>query len=260
MPNKPDKLDISGLARSVFRAVMSVVLMVLGLVMIGVGVWNWFDVPGDRITVVRERTAATTQTVDTTAGGGTETQDTTETAVGTEATGTSTNSNSDKTTTTGDTRTTTAAVPAVKTTTTMAPDASRRSEGVTLALVGGGSALLLAGAFFGRISKISFPGGASIELIADQGDALKEVVNANKEQDKVDKVLAAKLAKHNRLITDLVDAMYAVGEVDRSQNAVDKSLAAQLVRLAKRVEELEPKPPPPSPSGGGTVSSPGGGK
>lgn len=248
-------LDVNGLVRTTFRVFMSLVLIVLGLAMIGIGLWNWFDVPGDRITVVEEIAKATKQTVDTTGGGGTESQDTTETAVGTDSTGKSTNSNTDKTTTTGDTHTTTEAVPEVKTTTTTAPDVSRRSEGVTLALVGGGSVLLLAGAFFGRISKITLPGGGSIELIADQGDALKEVLDVNKQQDKVDKAIAAKIAKHNKVIIDLASSAEETNKVNRQQDMVDKSLAAQLVRLKRRVDRLDPPPP----TGGSAEVRPEGG-
>jgi hypothetical protein len=200
---------VDNLLRTAFRVIMSVVLMVLGFAMIGVGVWNWFDVPDDRITVVDERTEATQQTVEAKGGGGTETQDTTETADGTDATGKSTNSNIDKSTTTNDSTTTTEAIPTGKKTTTTAPDVSRRSEGVTLALLGAGSALLLAGAFFGRISKISFPGGASIELIAGEGGALQEVIKVNTDQDNLIKILTNKL-----------------------------------IKLTKRVEYLEPQAPP----------------
>lgn len=69
---------------------------------------------------------------------------------------------SSKTTTTDEGTTTTVTEPATKKTTTVAPRESRRSEGVTLALLGTGLLLLFAGT--GRIKSVGFPGGLSLTL------------------------------------------------------------------------------------------------
>ena len=236
--------EAARLGRTVFRWFMSVLLMLLGLWMIFLGVSKWFDAEGVRQTTVTEATEETSQTVTVGEGSGTETQTTAESTAGSDAQNTAANTTVDKSTSTDGPETTTETIPVTKTITTLAPDTSPRSEGVTLALIGGGSVLLLAGATFGRISKITLPGGASLELIADTGDALAEVIEANEKQDAVDKKLAGKLAKVYGVVGDVTDATAHLVETNKKQEASARKLAAHLVALTKRVQTLESPPAP----------------
>jgi hypothetical protein len=169
---------------------LSKLLIILGMALMALGIWNWFDVPGPRDTVVTEETKETEQTVTTTDGGGTEREDKTDSSIEAGG-GKNTTSASTKTTTTEGSLTTTEAVPLHKTTTTSTPEPSRRSEGVTLALIGAGAGLTLAGAFYGRIQKLGFA-GVSVELIAETGEAVAKLVASH---DKTIKALARGLAK-----------------------------------------------------------------
>jgi hypothetical protein len=180
---------LKGLATRM-KEFLSKLLIILGLALMALGIWNWFDVPGHRDTVVTEKTEATEQTVTTSDGGGTEREHKTDSSI--EAAGSkNTTATSTKSTTTEGTSTTTEAVPLYKTTTTSTPEPSRRSEGVTLALIGAGAGLILAGAFYGRIQKLGFA-GVSVELIAETGEAIAKLVASH---DKTIKALSRALAK-----------------------------------------------------------------
>jgi hypothetical protein len=61
-------------------------------------------------------------------------------------------------------QTTKESAPGTKTTTTLGPLPARRSEAVTLALLGTGLVLMLGGSFYGRIKSINLPGGVALTL------------------------------------------------------------------------------------------------
>lgn len=188
-----------------FSKGMSVAVVAIGALLVGIGLWNWFDVPTPRATVVRERSLATSQTVTNSVGGSGEEEKHAETTIEDSGGAKSVTETSTKDTTTDGTTVQTQASPTGKKTTTLMPEASRRSEGLTLALVGSGSLLVLAGAFSGRISKVNLPGGGSIELIAGSGGALETLTKATASHDALLTKLSSKLARISIRVKHLED-------------------------------------------------------
>lgn len=153
-----------------FKRAMSVFLLIGGSAIVVVGMMNWLIVPDPRATVVTERTEPQDQTV----------------------------------TTSTDARTTTTTTALLKMTTTSTPEAPRRSEAITLAIMATGAVLALTGAFFGRIQRIGIA-GAEIELSEAHDSvttglaALERVVSAvSQKLAKVDARVEALEGNHDR--------------------------------------------------------------
>lgn len=176
-----------------WKAAAVAFLLLLGLGFIGVGMWNWFDIPDPVATVVNEQTRRTHQVVTTNGTGSTdEIQGASPSGPG--------GSGNKNTSSTSNTTTDTSAGPTWKKTTTKTPQPSRRSESLTLALCGIGAALVLSGAFYGRISKISW-GAGSVEL-ADLSDEVAKTVD---QHQKLLTGLAVKIGRLAARVKDLED-------------------------------------------------------
>jgi len=104
---------------------------------------------------------------------------------------------------------TTSTAPTSKTTTTRSPVPTTRSETLTLALLGTGAVLMLAGAFYGRIHSLTGPGGIGIQLqdvaasASDTNDGIKKLQKVSASQKTAIKAALKNIDELNGRIAEL---------------------------------------------------------
>jgi hypothetical protein len=164
-------------------------LIVVGLILGALGLWNWFDIDEPNPSTVKEvsRQEMVTETSEPSVTKEESKAEEREVATDNGATSTT------KTTTTTPGEKSTVTGPTNKRTITTAAPGTRRSEGVTLALLGFGFACLLAGTFHDRISAIKFPGGEV--TLSDATEDLKTAVSELKKSQTELKAAVATLAR-----------------------------------------------------------------